>query len=220
MTSGILTPRTTHHSALLHYLPRLCRWPALALGVTFAWALTWWPTADITTAVGAVWLIRSAVVVGVIAALFALDDPSRNVTEPAVGARRWLVPVRLVAASFVVALAAAPTVVATGHLVTSAVLWGLALEAAAMLSLLTGVALTLQRRLQVAEPAQYAALGVLLLAVADFITAGRWPLLVWPGPAWASAHGRWALVAAAGVALCAWQLRDPAARPILRSHSR
>jgi hypothetical protein len=195
---------------------RLCRWPALVTGIAVAWALTSWRLDAITTELGAVWLIREAFAIGAITAVFALDDPSRDLTESAVLARRWLVPFRLSVAASVVVFAALPPAILTGQLLRATTLWGLLLEATALLTLLAGCALTLQRRWNVDEPAQYTALGVMLLAMVDQLAAARWPLLVGPGPHWGNAHQRWGLLAAAAFGLCAWQLRDPASRPIRR----
>jgi hypothetical protein len=204
-----------HHS-MLRLLPRVCRWTVLAGGVTLTWALTWWRVGDITSEPTAVWLLRVVIVLGSLTAAFALDDPSRNVTESTVLARRQLVPARLAVASAVVVLAALPAALSTTHLLSRPVAWGLALEAVTVFGLLAAAALTLQRRGQLTEPAQYLVLVVPLLAMADPLTAGRWPLLVGPGPAWASAHGRWAVVATVAIAVCVWQLRDPASRSPLR----
>ncbi len=197
---------------LLHYLPRLCRWPLLAGGALLAWALTGWRAGDVTTEVGALWLLRFVVVVACLAAVFALDDPSRNMTEPLVATRRSLVSGRLAVAVGVVAVATLPAALAVGERLSGAVAWGLVLEAFGVLALLCGLSLVLQRRWRITEPAQYLALAVLLIGVADQMTAGRWPLLAGPGEQWADAHVRWAVLAAVAVAVVGWQLRDPASR--------
>jgi hypothetical protein len=219
--TDLLTPeRATPTKPLMRYLPRLCRWQVLVGGVTIAWALTWWRTGDVIDEVGAMWLLRLVVVVGCLAAVFALDDPSRNMTEPLVETRRSLVVGRLTVAIGVVAVAMLPAVLAVGGRLSSAVAWGLALEAIGVLSLLCGLSLTLQRRWRITEPAQYLALSVLLIGVADQVTAGRWPLLAGPGEQWADAHVRWAVLAVAAVAVVGWQLRDPASPALTRGRRR
>jgi hypothetical protein len=205
---------------LLHYLPRLCRWPVLAGGALVAWALTGWRAGDVTTEVGALWLLRFVVVVGCLTAVFALDDPARNMTDPLVATRRSLVSGRLVVAVGVVAVATLPAALAVGEFLTDAVAWGLVLEAFGVLALLCGLSLVLQRRWRITEPAQYLALVVLFIGVADQMTAGRWPLLAGPGGQWADAHVRWAVLAAVAVAVVGWQMRDPASRGVWPLHRR
>ena len=213
--SGVLVASERSTSPpLLHYLPRLCRWPLLAGGSLVAWALTGWRAGDVTTEVGAVWLLRFVVVVGCLAAVFALDDPSQNMTEPLVATRRSLMSGRLAVAVGVVVVATLPAVLAVGGLLDAGVGWGLVLEAFGVLALLCALSLTLQRRWRITEPAQYLVLGVLLIGVADQTTAGRWPLLAGPGEQWADAHVRWAVLVAVAVAVVGWQLRDPASRAV------
>lgn len=220
MTDLLSPERATSTKPLLRYLPRLCRWQVLVGGVAIAWALTWWRAGDVTNEVGAMWLLRFVVVVGCVAAAFALDDPSRNMTEPLVETRRSLVAGRLTVATGVVAVAILPAVLAVGGRLSSAVAWGLVLETVGVLALLSSLSLTLQRRWRIAEPAQYLVLGVLLIGVADQMTAGRWPLLAGPGEQWADAHLRWAVLAAAAVAVVGWQLRDPASPALTRGRRR
>lgn len=206
--------------SLLPYLPRLARWPVLAGGVALAWVLTWWRAGDVIDAVGAVWLMRGAMAVGCVAAVFALDDPSRNVTEPLVGSRHRLLPSRLVVVSVTVLAAALPASVAVGEHLDATLAWGLLLEGSAMLALLCALSLVLQRRWRFAEPGQYLVLGVVLIGIADQLTAGRWPLLAGPGPEWADAHWRWAALGVVAGCVLAWQLRDPASRGVRPLHRR
>lgn len=213
MTNVLVTSdRRTSTHALAGYLPRLCRWPVLAGGAALAGALTWWRAGDVIDEVGAVWLLRFVIVIGCLAAVFALDDASRNMTEPLVETRRSLVVGRFAVAVGIVSAGTLPAALAVGERLSGAVAWGLVLETFSVLALLCGLSLTLQRRWGISEPAQYLVLGVLLLGVADQMTAGRWPLLAGPGEQWADAHVRWAVLAAAAVAVVGWQLRDPASR--------
>lgn len=198
--------------ALGRYLPRLCRWPVLASGLVAAWALTWWRVGEVATELQGVWLVRTVAAAACVVAVFALDDPSRDVTEPAVGTRRLLMPGRLLVAICVTVVALLPAMITVAAELTAVTLWGLVLEAATVLALLTAASLALQRRWGLPEPAQYLVLGVVLLAVYDQLTAGRWPLLAGPGLQWADAHLRWAALAAIAVVVLVRQLRDPAAR--------
>jgi len=196
------------------YLPRLCRWPALAIGVGLAWALTWWRVGEVTTELDALWLMRFAAVIASVAATFALDDPSFDVTRPTVGLRRSLMPARLTAAVGTVAVGVIPAgLVAVGEL-SARTWWGLVLEVTALVALLCGVHLLLQQRWRFSEPAQFMVFVVVLLGLYEQLTLGRWPLLAAPGAAWDDAHQRWVILGALAAGLLAWQLRDPAsARP-------
>lgn len=212
--TGVLTgaERRVPVRALLGYLPQLARWPALAAGVVVAWLLTWWRAEDVIDAVGAVWVCRLALAVGCAAAVFALDDPSRNVTEPLVGTRRRAMPARLAVAAVVLPVAAVPAAVVVREHLSASLVAGLAAEGFATLALLCALSLSMQRVWGIAEPAQYLPLTLLLVGVVEQLTAGRWPLLAGPGPQWDDAHWRWAVVALVASGAAAWQLRDPASR--------
>ncbi|MFL6178254.1 MAG: hypothetical protein ACJ74E_00195 [Actinomycetes bacterium] len=197
------------------YLPRLCRWRVLILAIVGSWALTGWRIGDIGTESEAVWLIRFVTAVGALGAMFALDDPSYDVTQSAVGARRYVMPIRLAVVGVATCCAGLPVLVMTADEVSAQTLWGLIIEAASLLALLTAVALTLQRRWRISEPGQFAVFGVLLLAASEQATAGRWTLLVTPGDGWADAQWRWLAIGAVALAVCLWQLRDPASRRLL-----
>ena len=192
------------------YLPRLCRWPALAIGVGLAWALTWWRAGDVTTELEALWLMRFVVSVVVVAAAFALDDPSFDVTRPCVGVRRVLMPARFGFLAGTVVIGVVPAGVVVGDLLTGDTWRGLLLEAVSLAAVVCGIALLLQRRWRFFEPAQFVVFAVLLFGVYEQLTVGKWPLLAAPGAAWDAAHVRWLVVCGVGVALAAAQLRDPA----------
>ena len=198
---------------LASYLPRLCRWPALAVGVGLAWALTWWRAGDVTTELEALWLLRFAAAVVVVAATFALDDPSFDVTRACVGARRSLMPARFGAVFLAVVIGLVPAGVVVGDLLTGETWRGLLLEVVSLAAVICGVALLLQRRWRFFEPAQFVVFVVLLFGLYEQLTVGQWPLLAAPGAGWDDAHMRWLAVCGVGVALVAAQLRDPASSP-------
>jgi hypothetical protein len=204
---------------LASYLPRLCRWPALAIGVSLAWALTWWCAGDVTTELGALWLMRFVAAVVVVAAAFALDDPSFDVTHSCVGVRRVLMPARFGVVCVAVVAGLVPAGVVVGDLLTGDTWRGLLLEVVSLAAVVCGVALLLQRRWRFFEPAQFVVFVVLLLGVYEQLTVGKWPLLAAPGAAWDDAHVRWLVVCGVGVALVATQLRDPASGPWRRVFS-
>ena len=201
------------------YLPRLCRWPALATGTGLAWALTWWRTGDVTTELGALWLMRFVAAVVVVAAAFALDDPSFDVTRACVGVRRVLMPARFGVLAVAVVVGVVPAGVAVGDLLTGETWRGLLLEVVSLAAVVYGIALLLQRRWRFFEPAQFVVFAVLLFGLYEQLTVGRWPLLAAPGAAWDAAHARWLAVCGVGLALVATQLRDPASGPWRRVFS-
>ena len=198
------------------YVLRLCKWPALTIGITLAWSVTWWRAGDSINEVAALWVLRIAGVLVVVAAAFVWDDPAFDLTQSASGARRLLLPVRVAVATVTVLLGFLPAMFAVWRYIDAAVIWGVALELGVVFVVLSGVALWLQSTWRLLEPAQYLVLLIVAIGVYEQATLGRWPLLAGPGPEWQAAHARWAVVGLAGVALLAWQLRDPAARPIRR----
>ena len=202
-------------TGLLPYLPRLVRWPALATGMALAWTLTWWRAGDVTNEVAAMWLVRFVLIIAISAAVFAVDDLSVEVTRADVGARRALMPMRLIVVAGAVAAGIAPVIVRVRGELAAATAGGLVAEAAGLTLVMVGAALALQRRWSLAEPAQYLGALILLVGMFEQVTVGRWTLLAGPGPVWEAAHWRWAAIAAAGLVLCVIQLRDPAS-PRLR----
>ena len=213
VTADVIEPRSrVTGTDLSRYLPRLSRWRVQCSGVAGAWLLILWRAGDVGTESEAVWLVRLAVVFGALGAAFALDDPSYEVTEATVGSRRILAPGRLASVVLVTALAFLPAVAAMRQNLTSDDAWGLLIEAITLVALLSALAFTIQRRWRVLEPAQYLILAVCLIATADQITVGRWPLLLSPGAGWADAHRRWLALGAVALLMCVWQLRDPASR--------
>ena len=80
----------------------------------------------------------------------------------------------------------------------------------------SGAALLLQRQFGISEPAQFVVLSVVGLFLVAQMMGARWPMLVGPGPEWAEAHWRWAAVLLVAGSVGAWQLRDPASRPLKR----
>ncbi len=185
--------------------------------LAWAWAVVAWHEGDVTSVDGAVWLIRIVLVLAALGALFALDDPSIDVTKALVSTRRVLLPVRLLVVAGVVAVGLLPAAALMGGWVDDpATVGGLAVEIVTLLTFLVASALVMQRQFAVAEPAQYLALVVLGLFFLTQLIGQRWPLLIGPGPEWADAHRRWVAVGVASLMVIAWQLRDPASAPLRR----
>ena len=173
---------------------------------------------DVTAADGAVWLVRSVVALGAVTVVFALDDPSIDMTRAPPAARGALMQVRFAVGGVALVASVVPVVLTSwAHLNARSTLVGVALEVCVLLALTLSAALVMQRQFGISEPAQFVVLVVLGLMMAAQLLGQRWPLLVPPGPEWAEAHGRWAGVLAAALLVMAWQLRDAAARPLRRS---
>lgn len=211
----ITEPRFAESSAsreLARYLPALCRWRVLAAGVAVAWIVVWWRADDATTAGTAAWLIRVVAAVAALTIVFALDDPSIDSTRSLAATRRVLVRLRFaVAATAAICCLAPAFVVVWQHIDTPSTVGALLVEVAATLLLALSVTLVLQRQFGIREPAQYAALVLLLLLMFGQFGAARWPLFVEPGGQWEAAHWRWAAILALSTAVMTWQLRDAAA---------
>ncbi|MCZ3388929.1 MAG: hypothetical protein LH645_07335 [Actinomycetia bacterium] len=202
---------------LAPYLLRLARWPMLLAGIAASWLVVVWRAGDITTTDGAIWLMRSMSALVAVSMVFALDDPSVGTTRSLPAARRVLMRVRFGVAGVAAVIALAPaTVVSWEYLNTRSTVLGVVLEVSVLLMLTLSVALVLQRQLGITEPAQFVVLVVFGMLMLAQMMGARWPLLVPPGPHWAEAHWRWAGALVLGLLVMAWQLRDPAARPLKR----
>jgi predicted membrane-bound spermidine synthase len=190
----------------------------LLAAVAGAWLVVWWRAGEITTSDGATWLVRSVSALTAVAVVFALDDPSVDTTRALPAARGVLMRLRFGVGAAVVALALAPAALVTRpYLDTGSAAAGVLLEVCVLLVLTASAALVLQRQFGISEPAQFVVFVVVGLAMAAQLLGQRWPLLVPPGPQWAEAHWRWLGVLVVGLLVLAWQLRDPAARPLRRS---
>lgn len=205
--------------SLAVFLPGLCRWPALATGLAAAWGLVAvaWHEDEISSAGGAVWTVRLALVLSSLGAVFALDDPSTGITSAAPAMRRALVPIRLGVVAAVTLAGIVPALLwLRGWLSDREIAFGVAIECMALMFLVVALVLIMQRQIGIAEPAQYVVLLVLGLYLATQLMGARWPMLVDPGPAWGGAHWRWVAVLVPTVGVIAWQLRDPASAPLRR----
>lgn len=203
---------------LARYCLRLTRWPVLLAGVAGSWLVVWWRAGDVTTADGAVWLVRSVVALGAVTVVFALDDPSIDMTRALPASRGALMRVRFAVGGVALVVSVVPAVLTSwAYLDTRSTLAGVALEVCVLPALTLSAALVMQRQFGISEPAQFVVLVVLGLTMVAQLLGQRWPLLVPPGPEWAEAHWRWAGVLAASLLVMAWQLRDTAARPLRRS---
>ncbi len=206
------------HRGLAPYAPRLTRCQILAVGIAGSWLVVWWRAADVTSPDAAAWLIRALAALSAVTVVFAFDDPSVEMTRALPLARGALMRIRFGVAGVAVLMALAPAVVAKWrYLDTGSTALGLAVEVSALVVTAIAASLVLQRQFGVSEPAQFMVLVVIGLMMAGQMLGERWPVLAPPGPQWAEAHWRWAGVLVVGMLVMAWQVRDPAARPLRRS---
>jgi hypothetical protein len=202
---------------LSHYALRLARWPMLAAGIAGSWLIVWWRAGEVTTADGAVWLVRGAAAIAAVAVVFALDDPSVDTTRAFPAARGALMRMRLGLMLSATLVAVGPAVLVTwDQLGTTSTAGGVLIEVCALLAVTSGAALLLQRQFGISEPAQFVVLAVLGVFLVAQMVGARWPMLVGPGPEWAEAHWRWAGVLLVAGSVVTWQLRDAASRPLKR----
>jgi len=193
----------------------LLRWQVLAGAVLITTVVLVWKQTAIDSQLAALWSLRGVMLVLVMSSLFLLDDASANLVESVVFPHWIRTGLRVLA---IVVLVSAGGVLSAllvrEGVVTSKVGAGLALETACLVLLGVAIALSLQRRRGIVEPGQFAALGVLLSALAAHLLGARWPMLVNPGPDWSAAHLRWLAVLAVALAVVAMCLRDPAAQSL------
>lgn len=203
---------------LAPYLLRLARWPMLVAGIAASWLVVVWRAGDVTTTDGAVWLMRSVSALVAVSIVFALDDPSIDTTRSLPAAGRVLMRMRFGVAGMAALIAVAPAIVVSWeYLNTRSTVLGVALEVLVLLVLTLAASLVLQRQFGINEPAQFVVLVVFGMLMLAQLMGARWPLLVPPGPQWADAHWRWAGILVVALVVMAWQLRDPASRPLRRS---
>lgn len=203
---------------LVPYLLRLARWPMLVAGIAASWLVVVWRAGDVTTTDGAVWLMRSVSALVAVSIVFALDDPSIDTTRSLPAARGVLMRLRFVVGMAALTTALTPAIfVAWQYLDTPSIVMGVVLEVGVLAVLTVSAALVMQRQFGINEPAQFVVLVIVGLSMAAQLLGQRWPLLVPPGPQWADAHWRWAAVLGSVLVVMAWQLRDPASRPLRRS---
>jgi hypothetical protein len=189
----------------------------LLAGVAGSWLVVWWRAGDVTTADGAVWLVRSVSAIAAVTVVFALDDPSIDTTRSLPAARSALMRLRFVVGAVALAIALAPaTLVTSRYLDARSTALGVVLEVCVLMVLTTSASLVLQRGFGMSEPAQFVVL-VVGFTMAAQVLGQRWPMLVPPGPQWAEAHWRWFGVLVVGLLVLVWQLRDPASPPLWRS---
>ncbi len=204
-------PTRASFAELLSWLPRAANPVPALVAVAGALALVWWQWQYLESLDRRLWLVREGSVMVVLGVLYLLDDPARRSTAAAVTTLRRRTTVTLAVAAAVIAGAFAVLVaVASLRGDMGAAVGGLAVEVATVATAGAAITLLLQRTQDLDEPATAGAMTVLALLAVVPVVALRWPLLVAPGPEWAAAHMRWAVVTGAAVLTLVWVTRDPA----------
>jgi len=208
-------------AALLGIFPRLLSWwPVGVSGLAVA-VIVGWQWSDLTQPTVRLSVVRVSVLFFVLGSVFLLDDASRVTTDSSAVTRRRRIGLRLVVMLATVAVGTGivfGVVLARGPM--SGLAPGFALEVVGFTCLAAGIALVLQQRFGVDEPASFAGLGIVGLVLAVPMLAMRWPMIVGPGPLWHDAHVRWAGVLLVALAVVAYLTRDPAAGSLLRARTR
>lgn len=194
-------------------LARAVRWQPVPVAAAVAVLVLWWRAAQPPSPGDPVWMPRIAALLLAVALSFALDDPTRTSLGGVPTPPWWRGAVRLVLAGVPAVAAWVVSLVWVQHRVAGAVPVGaLSLEAAALAAVAVAVSAALARWRDVAEPGVVVAPAVLVSALLVLQLPPRFALAETPGPEWAAAHQRWAVLLALGVLVTAAALRDPAAR--------
>jgi hypothetical protein len=186
---------------------RSIRWEAPAIAVGLVLVILAWQRPDLTDPAVALAVTRAAGVVLVVGCLALLDDAGFSQVA-AVPAQLWSRGLPRIVA--MVGLVLGPVLAIAW--VTDLPWRGVVIEVAALLAL--GIASTVVLRVRAGHLEPSVPVFVLLLVLSGALVAvpPRYQLWVQPGPDWADAHRRWAVLLVGATAVAAYALRDPAAR--------
>lgn len=185
---------------------RAIRWQPGVAGCAAAGLLLAWRH-DTTGQLG---LLRVLLLLVVLGAVFVLDDPGARVVEAVPVPWRFRLTVRILISLLVVGIAFSACWAVLGTDVRLGA--GVGLEGVTILAIGLAAAAVAMRCSGVAEPGIGAAPIALGFVGAAAFVPPRWALMVSPGPQWADAHLRWALVLVVAAAVVVAAARDPAAR--------
>lgn len=206
--------RPTQLRQLAPALARAVRWQPVPAAAVVAALVLWWRSDRPPTAGDAVWMPRIVSLLLAVALSFALDDSTRTSLGGVPTPPWWRATVRLVVAGLPALVAWAVVLVWVDHRVGGGVpVGGLCLEAAALASVSVAAAAALARWRDITEPGAVVGPVVLVGSLLLLQLPSRFALAVTPGPEWAGAHRRWAVLLALALVVTAAALRDPAARP-------
>jgi hypothetical protein len=199
-------------------LTRAVRWQPVPAAVVVAALVLWWRSDRPPTAGDAVWMPRMVALLLAVALSFALDDRTRTTLGGVPAPPWWRAAVRLVVAGVPALVAWVVALVWVDHRVDVGVpVAGLCLEAATLAAVAVAASAALARWRDIPEPGAVVAPAVLVSSLVLLQLPPRFALAVSPGPEWAAAHRRWAVLLAVAVVVVTAALRDPAARPPLRA---
>lgn len=196
-------------------LARAVRWqPALGAMLIVATVLAW-RSDDLADLGAATNMLRGVALLLSLGVLFVLDDRSAALVEavPLRLALRLGLRLLIAAALGGIGFGAAVLVVRAASVDASpSIIGGVAVELLATMLFGLAVAAIAARYWAVDEPGILAAPTVLGLWMALQLLPERWAVLVAPGPQWAEAHLRWAVLLVVSAAAIAVAARDRAAR--------
>jgi fluoroquinolone transport system permease protein len=184
------------------------RWQPLAGAVVLSAGLLAWKAGDLDDSGTALMALRGVAALLALGAAFLLDDAAADTLACSPTSLAWRRSSYLLAAA---ALTGVPWAAALGtaqSLGADLPLAALTLEFCALLALALAAAAGLARWADTREPGVVAVPLTVGLILAVFRLPESWALLVGPGPGWAAAHQRWALLLALALLVIAAALRD------------
>ena len=184
------------------------RWQPSAGAVVLAAALVAWKAGDLQDPGTALMTLRGVAVLLVLGAAFLLDDAAADTLACSPTSLAWRRSSYLLG---IATLTGVPWALALGtaqSLGADLPVAALTLEFGALLALALAAAAGLARWADAREPGVLAVPLIVGLVLALFRLPERWALVVGPGPGWAAAHQRWALLLALGLLVVAASLRD------------
>lgn len=217
VTGGAITTARLRQLPLLvrPYLAAL-RWQPSVGAVVLAAVLVAWQTDDLADPGTGMTVLRGVAALLALGAAFLLDDAAADTLASSPTSLAWRRSSRLVVVALLAGVPWALAVAWVSARAEGLPVAGLTVEFAAVLAVSLAAAAGIARWTDNRDPGVLAAPVTLGLLLAITRLPQRWTLLAGPGPAWAAAHQRWAVVLAAAVLVLLWCNLDPARTPPVR----
>jgi fluoroquinolone transport system permease protein len=208
--NAVATARLRQFPPLLRPLRDALRWQPVVGATALAAVLLVWNAGDLDEAGTALMVLRGVAVLLALGAAFLLDDAAADTLACSPTSLAWRRTSCLLATAALTGVPWAAALFTTQSLGTELPVAALTLEFGALLGLALAAAAGLARWADAREPGVVAVPLTVGLVLASFRLPERWALMVGPGPAWAAAHQRWALLLAAALLVVAAATRDRA----------
>jgi hypothetical protein len=208
LSRGAVTANLLRSGALI----RVARWQLAVLGCALGWTVLLREVDGVHDGPAGVGLLRAVGSIVVLGTLFLFDDPSRRFIEPLQMTARYWLAIRLTIALGFVAIGYTVACVGLSASVDVVDVAGVALELASAALLGLAVAAGMARWQGIDEPGVGTAPVVVSAFIAAQLLPPRFALLPPPGPDWAAAHARWAVLLVLAAVCLALASRDRVAR--------